>query len=73
MGGDMGWEYSLYGAVNHFGTVSSGHYTAFCKVGPQWVSFNDSHVSVVSDISKTMLAESGYVLFYKLRETKFSL
>ena len=23
--------YDLYGVVNHYGTMSGGHYTAYCK------------------------------------------
>ena len=41
-----GEQYKLYAVVNHSGSLSYGHYTAYCKVGEgsdkKWYFFNDA-------------------------------
>ncbi|XP_068634549.1 ubiquitin carboxyl-terminal hydrolase 8-like isoform X3 [Aristolochia californica] len=57
--------YVLYAVSNHYGSMGSGHYTAFAyhKGENQWFDFDDSHVfPVVEDKIKTSAA---YVLFYR--------
>jgi len=36
--------YDLYGVVNHYGSLNSGHYTACCYNNDKksWFDFNDS-------------------------------
>lgn len=56
--------YQLYGVSNHYGSMESGHYTAFCKSGVfgKWFKFDDQ---VVSAIDKTdVVSSAGYILFY---------
>lgn len=64
--------YDLYAVVNHFGTLSCGHYTAFCRQeDEQWCLFNDHEV--VAPISWDVVADSSkscYVLFYKRGTTR---
>ena len=53
--------YDLYGIIEHFGTMSSGHYTAICKNNNKWINYNDSSL----DINKNPVSKNAYVLFYK--------
>lgn len=55
--------YDLFGTVNHFGSMQSGHYTANVQVRNKWYHCNDAHVSHHS--SKGVLEGDGaYLLFY---------
>ena len=57
--------YELYGVCNHIGSYGGGHYTADCKKGGVWWTFNDSHVSKnVAGVGSDGGCEP-YVLFYK--------
>ena len=59
--------YDLYGVVNHYGTLSGGHYTAYCKnfLSNEWHEFDDSRVSKINP--RDAVTESAYVLFYRKR------
>jgi ubiquitin C-terminal hydrolase len=57
--------YDLYAVSNHYGSMSFGHYTAFCKNNNNWYDFDDSSVSKVDD--DKVITEAAYNLFYKLR------
>ncbi len=59
--------YDLYGVVNHYGTMSGGHYTAYCQnfITKEWYEFDDSRVSKATP--KEVVSEAAYVLFYRLR------
>jgi len=35
-------DYVLTGAVNHYGMINSGHYTATCEKNGKWVGFSDA-------------------------------
>lgn len=62
-------KYELYAVSNHFGNISGGHYTAYCKnqINGQWYNYNDSHVSCIrpSEVLETVVNDGAYVLFYK--------
>ncbi len=68
--------YDLYGVVNHFGSLSSGHYTALCREEStsRWFIYNDHQVTLVGtdELEKEFnsCAKSCYVLFYKRRTTR---
>ena len=68
--------YDLYGVVNHFGSLSSGHYTALCReeATSRWFIYNDHQVTLVGadQLQKELnsCAKSCYVLFYKRRTTR---
>lgn len=57
-------EYNLFGVVNHYGEIDSGHYTAFLKASESqgWLLFDDEKVSPAAfkDVNK----EAAYLLFY---------
>lgn len=55
--------YSLYGIVNHYGTLEGGHYTAYCKTNTgKWFKFDDHEVSEMS--SSDIRTSAAYLLFY---------
>jgi len=58
-------NYDLFAVSNHFGTLTSGHYTAFAKniLEQKWYEFSDRFVKPV----EPWQVETGhaYVLFYK--------
>lgn len=66
--------YDLVGTVNHFGSLSSGHYVANVNVDSKWYHVNDAHVSYAGEGSgeKEVLDVGGdgaaYLLFYIRRE-----
>lgn len=67
--------YDLYGVVNHYGSLSSGHYTAMCRREDSgWFLFNDRRVMPVplEELAQEIqnCAKSCYVLFYKRRGTR---
>ena len=62
-------KYDLYGIVNHYGSINSGHYTAFIKKGKQWILCNDSQVGPIEE-NKVMHA-NAYILFYICQESPY--
>ena len=58
--------YDLYGIIEHFGTMSSGHYTAICKNNNKWISYNDSMIEINND----PISKNAYVLFYKMKNNE---
>lgn len=67
-------NYNLYAIANHYGTLKSGHYTAYIRQEqgqkqqpgpPQWVLFNDTEVNTNVSASNAISNNSNaYVLFY---------
>ena len=59
-------KYDLFAVANHYGSLTYGHYTAFCKnsIDEKWYEFNDSCVYEITDLSK-IVSSNAYVLFYK--------
>lgn len=56
--------YHLYAVSNHYGTMDSGHYTAFCR-NPflsRWFKFDDHQVSLMD--SGDVQSSAAYILFY---------
>merc|ERR1712070_605205 len=60
-------QYHLFGVINHYGSISGGHYTAYAKVADRWCCFDDSYVSTLDASPCRKAVESGYVLFYRIR------
>lgn len=57
-------KYSLHGTINHYGSISAGHYTC-CVKNPfdkKWYVYDDNecHEVANSNIEK----ENAYILFY---------
>jgi len=69
-----GEEFSLYGCVNHYGSVTGGHYTAHTlhPVTHQWRHFNDSQVEE-GVVPQGERQDDAYVLFYRRSGLQHSL
>jgi len=57
------YRYDLYGVVNHYGSLSSGHYTSFIASKGSWMYCDDSRI-VPAD-AKDVVGRSAYILFYR--------
>lgn len=59
--------YDLYAVCNHMGTMSGGHYTAYCKnpTDLQWYLYDDTRVEKM--IPDKVISSSAYLLFYVRR------
>lgn len=56
-------SYNLFGTVNHFGNMQSGHYVSNVQVGDSWFHCNDAHIGHAK--AKDVLeSEGAYLLFY---------
>ncbi|KAI9811533.1 MAG: ubiquitin-specific protease doa4 [Thelocarpon impressellum] len=58
------YEYDAYGVVQHFGTLTGGHYKALVREDTRgrWVEFNDRVVT--SFDARRVQSEAAYLLFY---------
>ena len=62
-------KYDLYGVINHYGSINSGHYTAYIKNrNKKWTLCNDSSISEVKD-EKRVMHSNAYILFYISKES----
>lgn len=57
--------YTLFAVVNHYGTLTGGHYTAFVYdfSTSKWSSFDDTRVSNIANIGD-IRTQAAYILFY---------
>jgi ubiquitin carboxyl-terminal hydrolase 4/11/15 len=55
--------YELFAISQHYGSLSSGHYTALCKNRGKWYSFDDESVSRADE--KQVVNKAAYLLFYR--------
>ena len=64
-------KYDLYGVINHYGSISSGHYTAIIKNREQkWILCNDSSVYEIEE--KRVMHSNAYILFYICKDSPYS-
>ena len=56
--------YDLYAVCNHMGTMTRGHYTAYCRnpADGHWYLFDDNHVQPLSE--EQLVTAGAYLLFY---------
>ncbi|KAI9807724.1 MAG: ubiquitin-specific protease doa4 [Phylliscum demangeonii] len=56
--------YDAYGVVQHFGSLTGGHYTSLIRgASPgQWMLFNDQHISNCT--ARNVCTAAAYLLFY---------
>ena len=61
-------RYDLYAVCNHYGSMTNGHYTAFCKnpVDGNWYSYDDECVHSVTE--SQLVTNGAYLLFYVRQE-----
>nr|XP_053630096.1 ubiquitin carboxyl-terminal hydrolase 8-like isoform X3 [Cherax quadricarinatus] len=59
-------QYELYGVCTHAGSMTGGHYTAYCKNWDffRWYRFNDSEVQEVEE-KQVMSQHYAHILFYR--------
>jgi hypothetical protein len=64
-----GFLYDLFAVCNHRGSMSNGHYTAYCKnpVTGKWFCYDDHLVSEL-DPSRVCTPDA-YILFYRRRDS----
>jgi hypothetical protein len=60
--------YDLFGVVQHYGGMNSGHYTAMCRNDDTWFNFNDESVTKANEDS--VCDEAAYLLFYIKKNLK---
>lgn len=58
------FRYKLYGVVNHYGNLTTGHYTSFVRKGSDWCYFDDAKVLHHRPQSE-VLNRNAYCLFYE--------
>lgn len=64
--------YDLFGTVNHFGNLESGHYVANVSIRDRWFLCNDSFVAPTAkhdEEGAVLKSEGAYLLFYVRRES----
>jgi ubiquitin C-terminal hydrolase len=57
--------FQLYGVSNHYGSMDTGHYTAYCR-RTCWAKYDDQDVTTISP--QLVGTAAAYILFYKNRE-----
>jgi hypothetical protein len=62
--------YDLFAVCNHRGSISNGHYTAYCKnpITEKWFCYDDHLVSEID--SSRVCTPDAYILFYQRRDTQ---
>ena len=66
-----GKKYDLYGVINHYGSINSGHYTAIIKnKEKKWILCNDSSVYEIEE--KRVMHSNAYILFYISKESPYN-
>merc|ERR1711959_274352 len=64
---ECGAQYKLFAVVNHSGSLSCGHYTAYGRIGEgasrQWYFFNDASVTRAEE--RDVISQAAYILFYE--------
>ena len=56
-------KYDLFAVSQHYGSTGFGHYTAVCKNGGKWYSYDDSSCHETNP--ESCLTSAAYVLFYR--------
>ena len=70
-----GNKYDLYGVINHYGNINSGHYTCIIKKRDKeknkdrWIMCDDSHVYEIEE--KRVMNANAYILFYINKESPY--
>lgn len=56
--------YDLCAISQHYGSLSSGHYTAFCKNRNEWYIFDDDRIIQVTDLN-SIISRGAYILIFR--------
>lgn len=64
IGSNKNITYTLMSTGNHIGSLSGGHYYAYCKEGGDWLCYNDENIKREGSFND-IVSKSTYLLFYK--------
>ena len=64
-----GEKYDLYGVINHYGGINSGHYTCIIKKKDKWYMCDDSNIYQIEE--KRVMHANAYILFYINKESPY--
>ena len=68
--GEIKKTYDLFGVINHYGSMSGGHYTAIVKNNKkEWILCNDSSVYKIE--KDRVMHSNAYILFYICKESPY--
>ena len=56
--------YDLCAISQHFGSLSSGHYTALCLNDDEWYNFDDEKISKITN-AKSVVSKGAYILIFR--------
>ena len=56
--------YDLCAISQHYGSLSSGHYTALCKNEDEWYTFDDEKISKINN-EKHIVTKGAYILIFR--------
>ena len=61
---DISCQYDLSGIINHYGSLTFGHYTSFTKnpYDHQWYKYDDQNRIPIRE--ESIAKENAYILFY---------
>ena len=65
-----GQTYDLYGVINHYGSINSGHYTCIIKKNNKWFMCDDNNVYTIDE--KKVMHANAYILFYINKESPYN-
>ena len=60
-------KYDLFGVVNHYGGINSGHYTCTIKHNDKWITCDDRRVYEIEQ--ERVMSSNAYILFYISKES----
>jgi len=60
-------KYDLFGVVNHYGGINSGHYTCTIKHKDKWITCDDRRVYEIEQ--ERVMSSNAYILFYISKES----
>ena len=63
-------KYDLYGIINHYGSISGGHYTAIIKnKNKEWIMCDDNNVYKIEE--NRVMHSNAYILFYISKDSPY--
>jgi ubiquitin C-terminal hydrolase len=60
-------KYDLFGVINHYGGINSGHYTCYIKHNNKWIACDDRRVYEIEQ--DRVMNSNAYILFYISKES----
>ena len=60
-------KYDLFGVINHYGGINSGHYTCTIKHNDKWITCDDRKVYEIEQ--ERVMSSNAYILFYISKES----